>query len=215
MIRKSILGFAFVICACNVNAAPIFTNSQAVTTPTNTATFDALITDGNDLTNYSEDGINVTTPGGNCCSVYLGSPLIPGASGGLHYESGGNYSWVTISMQSGAVINALDFLIGDGWLSTNPGVTNLIWETFVGTTSTGLGSAVVAEGSTVGWTDTSGFTSIHVAAVSTNGLSFGAQQAIALDNLRVGASGSVPEPATIALMGLGLAGIGWKRRKAA
>ena len=39
----------------------------------------------------------------------------------------------------------------------------------------------------------------------------------ALDNVSISSvsSGQIPEPTTLALMGLGLAGIGWKRRKAA
>ena len=193
----------------SAQAVPIFTNSSVVTSPTNTATFDALVTDFNDLTNYTEDGIRAAVPSENCCSSIIVS-MHDLMSGGVHYGNGGNTSWVTISMVDDSRINALDFILGDGFTPA-PATTNLIWETFDGITSTGFGDVVLTKNTVVGWTDTSGFTSLRVAANSFNIDSFGEFQAIALDDLRIGAA--VPEPATLALFGIGLAGIGFARKK--
>ncbi len=63
------------------------------------------------------------------------------------------------------------------------------------------------------WNDTiSNVTELRISmAYYTNTSSF---EITGIDNVTLHAA-SVPEPTTIALMGLGLAGIGWKRRKAA
>lgn len=198
----------------NVNASPVFSNSPVVSSATNTATFDSLIDyTGPNLSTYAEDGINVSL---NDISHY-GTSFFTGATGGFHYGSSGNNSWVTISMVNGSLITGLDFIIGDGWSPT--GTTNLIWETFIGAVSTGFGDVVINKDSVVGWTDISGFTSIRVAANEANIDSFGEYQAIALDNLRIGASGAsngeIPVPAPLALLGLGLLAIGYTRKRKA
>jgi len=188
-------------------AVPVFENDTVVDTVTNSATFDSISSSGLSLNGYAEDGLTVSVDDDS----YVGFNAFRTGSSAtqFHYGSGGNSSWVDISLTDGSLITSLDFLLGDGWGGTT---TNLIWETFMGTTSTGFGDVVLTVGTSVGWTDTSGFTSIRVAANTTNIDAFGGYQAIAIDDLRVGAV-SVPEPSTLALLGLGLLGLGLQRKR--
>lgn len=204
--KKILLSTALLFNAATVAALPIYDNAEVVGSVTNTATFDSIYT-GLSLHSYTEDGITLTLAD----SAYEGFDAFNrGRESNFHYGSGGNNSWVTIAMEDNSRIYSLDFLLGDGW-SNRTTTSNLIWETFDGSTSTGFGDVNAMRGSTAGWTDTSGFTSIRVAASSGNIDSFGQFQAIALDNLRVGAA-SVPEPGTLGLLGLGVLALGVSRR---
>lgn len=200
--RLYLMGALFAA-SLTVNAAPIFSNSPVVASPTNSAVFTGI---SGSLLNYTEDNIIVSVADTQCCFS------------NVHYGNGGNNSYVSISLVGGGAISALDFLLGDGWAGGPFGTsqtTNLVWETVSGTTSTGFGDIVLQRGSTVGWTDSSGFTELRVAANTTNIDFFGQFQAIAIDDLRIGTSATVPEPAPVALLALGLVVIGFARRKAA
>ncbi len=209
-------GAVFTVCVAaftQAAAAPVFSTAAVVTVATHTATFDALNDSYLPLDAYQEADINVTVPD----YTYVGfQPFNSGTTTGYHYGSGGNNAWVDITLASGGTIHALDFLLGDGWSDST---THLIWETFTGSTSTGFGGVAVNKGSTVGWDDAAGFTRLRVAANAYGMSNFGEYQAIALDNLRIGASGvalsaqTVPEPATLGLVGLSLVGIWAARRK--
>jgi len=205
---KSVVCAAAAASAVAVSAAPTFSNSAVVTSATNIATFNSLNDNFIDLATYQEGGINVTVPN----FTYVGFQAFNnGVTTGFHYGNGGDSNWVNISLVGGGAINALDFLLGDGFGGST---TNLIWETFSGTTSTGFGNVTLNKGSTVGWTDTVGFTRLRVAAAE-DIESFGQFQAIALDDVRVGAAAlAVPEPGTLALVSLSLLGIVVSRRKA-
>lgn len=103
----------------------------------------------------------------------------------------------------GGSINALDFLLGDGYQGFD--TTNLIWETFIGSKSTGFGDVTLNKGSTLGWTDAFVFTRLRVAATTLGINVFGEFQALALDDLRIVSAAAVgPEPGTLALVGLSL-----------
>jgi hypothetical protein len=209
LIVASILLFSIV----DANAMPLLSNTDVVSSPTNTATFDSITSSGINLDGYTEDGIEVSVPDISYVGfTYIGFDAFNtgSRSTALHYGSGGNTSYVTISMMDGSLIFGLDFLLGDGWVDSI--TTNLIWETFNGTTSTGFGDVVLNKGTTVGWTDNSGFSSLRVAANDPNINAFGEFQTIAIDDLDI-STASVPEPSTLALLSLGLAGLGFKRRR--
>ena len=191
------LGFLLLVVGGNANAVPVFSNSATVSSVSNSAEFTNI---SGSLLNYTEDGIIVSVNDSQCC--------FPNS----HYGNGGNHEWVTISLVGGGAFNAIDFLLGDGWGAFTGHDTNLRWETFNGTTSTGTGVQALQSGTTVGWTDVDGITSIRVAANRyLTDLAFGDYQAIAIDDLRIGGA-TVPEPASILLLGLGLAGLGARKR---
>jgi len=191
-------------------AIPVFQNSAVVSNVTNSATFDSITSNGINLNGYTEDGIIVDVP--DISFIGIDAFNTGSSQTAFHYGREGNNNWVTISMADGSSITALDFLLGDGYLGST---TNLLWETFVGTTSMGFGDLVLDKGTTVGWTDTSGFTSIRVAAHGENIVAFGELQAIALDNLNIDTTlATVPVPAAVWLFSSGVIGlIGVARRK--
>lgn len=200
------IAFATAVCAAApAAAAPQFSAGAVVAAPSNTASFDSLNVNDMKLEAYQENGIRVAVPG----VTFVGfDPFNNGTTTGFHYAGDGNHAWVDISMADGSAIKALDFVLGDGF---GFATSNLIWETFSGSTSTGFGDVVLDKGTTVGWTDAAGFTRLRVAANGSVGINFfGEEQAIALDNLHVSA---VPETGTLAMFSLGLLGLWAARRK--
>ena len=125
---------------------------------------------------------------------------------GFHYGDGGNEEYVTIRGTDDATFFALDLLLGSGY---GFGINNLRWETYLNGNLTGSGvETSVAQGSIVGWSDSSGFDELRVAAGIVETPGFGEEQAIAIDDLRVRlAPFLVPVPGSAALIGLGLAGM--------
>ena len=90
-------------------------SGSAVSSTDLSATFDSINTNGIDLSAYSEGGLNVTVPD----SSYVGFDFFgTGNTTELHYGSGGNDSFVTITGTSGEIFSGVEFLYGAGWSVT-------------------------------------------------------------------------------------------------
>ena len=207
LVSLALLGFSL----SSADAATVFSTSSVVTSTDRNATFDSLISNGIDLTSYSEDSLFVT----------VGVPTFQGntafSSGdsrttAFHYGSTGSLDYVSIRGTDGAIFTALDFLMGDGQTGDT---TNLQWQTYLDGVLVGSATeSSLLKGFVYGWTDAGGFDELRVAAAHTEtNPGFGLHQAIAIDDLRAQVS-VVPVPAAAWLFGTALIGlIGLGRRK--
>jgi len=176
--------------SASAHAQTIFSTSGTVTTVDRLATFTGI---SGDLSAYTEDSLIVSAPGNHCCFP------------NVHYESGGNPSYVTITGTDNAVFGAMDFVLGNG---QGPSTTNVRWETYLNGILVGSGTTSnITKGIVVGWSSTTGFDEVRVAAASSVALpGFGNHQSVSLDDLRaqVGALPlSVPVP-TMSIWGIGI-----------
>lgn len=188
-------------------ALPVFSSTATVSTANRTASFTNLT--GGSLAAYSENSLAVVAPNSNCSGFNaFGADQ---RSNQFWYACGGNSTYATIKGTDNAVFSAIDFLIGNGQGGTT---TNFRWYALLNGTVTGTGLVSgVTKGTVVGLKDLGGFTELRLAAaISETDPGFGRHQSIAFDDVRAQLQ-AVPEPGSIALIGLGLAAICARRRK--
>lgn len=209
----------FSLACSHLGAAPIFTigAGSAVTSPDRIATFDT-VTDGTPLAAYTEGGLSITVPNG----AYNGFTPAPGFSGGFHYPNGGVSAPTTITPVDSAIMYGVEFNAGTGFSDQMGASAYYAWETQMGGVSTGGGyfTLDLSQAQVVGFSDPAGFDTLLVAnyaslAEAMGGITATGFQALALDNLSVqtGPGSAIPEPATIALSGLGILALGLLRRR--
>ncbi|MDP1653995.1 MAG: PEP-CTERM sorting domain-containing protein [Rhodocyclaceae bacterium] len=204
---------ALLVFASSAGAAVVqtFGSGSAVSTITNSADFELNLTLS---TPYSEGGMVFTYNGSannNGCG-YAGCTFhpgfFPGFSGNYMYSVGTN-TFISITMGNGSDFSAIEFAAGTGY-----GVPiNGYWQTYNNSVLTGFGNFTTAGVDVLGLADSSGFDEVRYFAFSSPDLQTG-YSAPAIDTVRAGAGGnSVPEPASLALLGIGLAGLSALRRR--
>jgi len=180
----------------NASATPIV-NSTGLVDPLTTVTFSELAIADNTLITNQFAPFGVTTSGHRYNSQ--GASTFPGIDG--------DYIGVSTSVPFTLSFNQAVTAAAFGY-AKNP-TTVLIEALLGGTVVESFSQAVTFNNASTAYLGFTGisFDSIRVTADVVEGL---------VDNVQIGSRNTpVPAPATLALLGLGLAGLGWSKRKKA
>lgn len=176
--------------------------------------FESIPNDGDLFTGgsfpYVEDGIAVSQVNGQGPGdiwVHCTGCFNPAYEGNYAwYPDGGDNGYTKIVRSDGSDFFEIGFLTGSGW---GPQATRTFYELFDNGTSVLSGFFDKANGRDVGYLGfgAGGFDEVRVYDRPSNQV----WNAFALDSIEL--NGAVPEPATLALLGLGLAVLAFARRR--
>lgn len=215
LLGHSLLSLCAVLSVGAVQAAPVVHTTDFINNAERTQfnSFQSVPNDGTMYTGsgaYTEDGITVQQINPSSNGIWV--TYTPAGADGSRawYPNGGDSGYTSLSLSSGLDFGDVGFAIGSGNSSHTQAYFEL-WDD----------GALVLAGSVAHMTnfhylgfEGGGFDTILLRdGVAGLSLHDGTHNALAIDAIEVRASQQVPEPASMALAALGLAGLGFMRRK--
>lgn len=203
MDRKMILGALFAL-ATGIGQAATVEATDFITNPDHFSGFEDLefVTYA---TTHLEDGVLVAEV--NSLQGIFAAFTGWGAQGNrAWYANGGDAGYTDIKLASGAAIDSISFLAGNGWLK-NPNYVH--YQLLLGGTVVQSGTVESSLGAWVGFSH-GGFDEVRLAGTYYPEYTSGEKQALAIDNVKITAA--VPEPETYAMLLAGLGAFGLMRR---
>jgi hypothetical protein len=192
----------------------VFQNSSgAVPSADRSATFDSVTT-GTSLTSYSENGLLFSIPGAVAFEGFTPAPA--GFSGNFFYPSGGSSNPLTITTTDGALLYGIQFFLGSGFVNSQTlagQALPIAYQLSLGVNVLGSGTFDAIQTSTgylLGFSDPSGFDKLTITNCGSDPCTVSSFQAIAIDNVTASVTAplaTVPEPASVMLLGTGLLGL--------
>lgn len=215
LLGHSLATLCAVLVAGAVQAAPVVHTTDFINNAGRTQfnSFESIPSDGTMYTGsgaYTEGGITVQQINPSQYGIWV--TYNPGGADGNRawYPNGGDFGYTSLSLSSGLDFGDVGFVIGSG-NSTHSRAYFELWDN----------GALVLSGSVAQSTgfhylgfEGGGFDTILLRdGIAGLSLHDGSHNALAIDAIEVRASRHVPEPASMALAALGLAGLGIMRRK--